>query len=340
MVYTGNEFQDLPAKQPAASLLLLKVGLFAFFVVIRAVHPTIIDASKTLTDDGARIYAYGAQTVNMAEVVFSWVFAQVIALQVGGVAQWRLIWRPRPLLIFSGCGILFGLGDYLEMQSMVSLGGSAYQILLQSRLLITALLSWTIKGTRQTALQWNLLALVMLSMCVYMCMGSNSAGNSSQLLLGAFNTLLKVVVSCLASVLTDKYTKEFSDEPVHVQAVQLRCGRFISLLMLILMDGQTLEKGFFHGWDACVCGVLLSFMLKAWSTLYLLSYLDSILKNIGEALAVLVTYIMEVCLPYFATNFEVSSLLAVMVVILAVLAYVNSKSVIEKANKYDERCAC
>lgn len=66
-------------------------------------------------------------------------------------------------------GFLFGLGDYLEMRSLVSLGGGAYQILLQSRLLITALMLWAISGQTQTLFQWNLLALVVCSMSVYMC---------------------------------------------------------------------------------------------------------------------------------------------------------------------------
>lgn len=41
------------------------------------------------------------------------------------------------------CGAFFryALGDYLEMASMGSLGGAAYQILLQSKLVITALMS-------------------------------------------------------------------------------------------------------------------------------------------------------------------------------------------------------
>ena len=72
-------------------------------------------------------------------------------------------------------GFLFGLGDYLEMRSLVSLNGGAYQILLQSRLLITALMLWAISGQRQTLFQWNLLALVVCSMSVYMCSWPASA---------------------------------------------------------------------------------------------------------------------------------------------------------------------
>lgn len=38
------------------------------------------------------------------------------------------------------------------------------------RLLITALMLWAIRGQGQTLFQWNLLALVVCSMSVYMCM--------------------------------------------------------------------------------------------------------------------------------------------------------------------------
>ena len=46
-----------------------------------------------------------------------------------------------PVVATFGChGPRYALGDYLEMASMGSLGGAAYQILLQSKLIITALM--------------------------------------------------------------------------------------------------------------------------------------------------------------------------------------------------------
>merc|ERR1719245_2750091 len=76
--------------------------------------------------------------------------------------------------------------------------------------------------------------------------------------------------------------------------------------------------------------------VKGWSTMYLLAILDSVLKNIGEAIAVLVIYAAQVILPSFEDQFEIPTFLSVMVVILSVTAYVGSKSVVEKAKKYDQ----
>lgn len=47
------------------------------------------------------------------------------------------------------------------------------------------------------------------------CIVEQRARNSQRKLLGTCNVVLKVTVSCLAAVLTDRYTKQFKD-PVYV----------------------------------------------------------------------------------------------------------------------------
>jgi len=153
--------------------------------------------------------------------------------------------------------------------------------------------------------------------------------------MGVVNVLLKVTVSCFCAVLSDKYMKDFKSEPIYVQLVQFKCAWFFTILALTFIDGKTWQNGFFTGWSGVTVGVLASFTVKGWSTMYLLAILDSVLKNIGEAVAVLVIYVAQVALPAFEDEFEVPTFLSVMVVILSVTAYVSSKSVVEKAQKYD-----
>merc|ERR1712039_992696 len=116
--------------------------------------------------------------------------------------------------------------------------------------------------------------------------------------------------------------------PFYVQLVQMKLSWTVTILIISFMDGKTWQQGFFMGWTPVVCGVFVSFTIKCWSTMAILSLLDSVLKNIGEASAVLVIYFMHVLLPMFEEKFEVPSFLAVMVVILSVTAYVGSKSVV------------
>lgn len=137
-----------------------------------------------------------------------------------------------------------------------------------------------------------------------------------------------------------------------VLAVTLALGvATVRLFFLVAFDGQTLQHGFFYGWDSCTLLVAGTHMLKAWSTLYLLVYLDSVpwpwipwlrgetqaaaalsessqlcicccsvlevLKNMGESLAVLATYLLEIALPICDASFEIRTLLAVLVVMLS-----------------------
>lgn len=337
--YSGAEFKDLPPPAaPAGPSGAAKLGLFCFFVLTRALHPTVIDASKTVDEEtGKRGLAYGNMTVVLGECFFTLIAGQLMAL-AAGMSTWRLIWEPKALTVFTGIGFMYALGDYLEMASMGALSGAAYQVLLQSKLVITALMLWAIKGQKQASLQWNLLVLIMLSMCVYMIGGSSDSGGDGGgiPIMGVFNVLLKVTVSCLCAVLADKYMKDFKSLPFYVQLVQMKLAWTATILMISFTDGKTWQAGFFTGWTPVVYGVFASFTVKCWSTMAILSLLDSVLKNIGEASAVLVIYFMNVCLPMFPDKFEVPSFLAVMVVILSVTAYVGSKSVIEKANLYDK----
>mmetsp|Transcript_57859 Transcript_57859/g.161489 ORF Transcript_57859/g.161489 Transcript_57859/m.161489 type:complete len:343 (+) Transcript_57859:57-1085(+) len=335
-VYTGAEFKGL---QPAASgpSVFAKLGLFCFFVLTRALHPTLIDGSKTVNEEtGKRGMAYSNMSVVLGECVFTLIAGQLMAMAAGGMSCWRQIWEPKALKVFTGIGFMYALGDYLEMASMGALSGAAYQVLLQSKLVITALMLWYIKGAKQAALQWNLLVLIMLSMCVYMIGGSKDSGGDSGIpIMGVLNVLLKVTVSCLCAVLADKYMKDFKSLPFYVQLTQMKVAWTLTILIISFMDGSTWQKGIFDGWNPAVVAVFSSFVVKCWSTMAILSLLDSVLKNIGEAVAVLVIYFMNVCLPMFPDKFEVPSFLAVMVVILSVTAYVGSKSVVEKAAKFD-----
>lgn len=337
--YSGAEFKGLQAASSGPSAAT-KAGLFLLFAMTRAIHTTIIAASKEADPvTGQKSYAYSIISVVLGETVVTLIITQLMVLVNGGMAEWRLIWKPSPLKVFSLIGFGFALGDYLEMASIGALGGGLLisKLVVTSKLVITALMMWAIKGTRQTTLQWILLFLVMLSMGVYMlgnqCIGIGGGGVS---VIGVLMVLMKVTVSCLSAVLSDKYMKEYKSVPIYMQLVQIKCGWFLTLFILSFVDGETWQKGFFIGWTGVTVGVLTSFTMKSFCTMYLLAVLDSVLKNIGEATAVMLIYAAQVLLPCYDCRFEIPTFLSVMVVILSVTAYVGSKSVVAKAEEYDK----
>merc|ERR1711976_415227 len=113
----------------------------------------------------------------------------------------------------------------------------------------------------QAALQWNILTLVMISMSVYMIGGSSGGGGDGGIpIMGVVNVLLKVTVSCLRAVLSDKYMKAYKSFPFYVQIMQFKCAWFATILVISFCDGTTWQKGLLTGWDSTTYGVLASFI--------------------------------------------------------------------------------
>lgn len=235
--------------------------------------------------------------------------------------------------LFAFIGSVYALGDYLEMMSMGGMDGAAYQVLLQSKLVITALMMWAIKGksARQTRTQWAALLTVTLGMVIFMSTQAKGKSGSKKQAAGLFATvlvLMKVVVSCYAAVKSDASLKKYDNLPLHCQLSQLFLPWGIASLCLALVFEPAVVSSpaaFFHGWNFGTVLVVISFSVKTVLTMTLLKTLDSISKNIGEAVAVLVIYVMQILMPSFAMKFEMDTFIAMSIVVMTVTTYMFMK---------------
>lgn len=307
---------------------------FACFVAVRSFHPIIIDISKT---DGK--LAYGKATPCVVNSAVDIVIGNLLALLIGGMKGLKQCWEPGSLKVFGAIAVAYAFGDFLEMQSMSVMGGAAYQILLQSKLLITALIIWVIKGQRQSGLQWNILVTIALAMSAFVLVGEGSSDAPFKPI-GLFFVFLKVLFSCACAVLAEKYLKRYKEMPIYAQVAQLKfTWLWVSLLLTLSFDRNVRDEGFWNGWDQRTGMVALSWVLKGWSTFVVLKSLDSVLKNIGEAVAILVIFLFDVFisdlvsawLPVHGKPFELASFLMVLVVVLTVISYTMAPSAPAKA---------
>jgi len=307
----------------------LKLALFMFFIGTRALHPMLIDLSKT---DGKILYAKNTPIV--MNKILTVVLMNVCALVGGGLDGVRLCWQPRCMAVFGLIGAIYALGDFLEMLSMSKMSGGVYQVLLQSKLLITALMCWWLKGSRQSSVQWHVLFAMFLSTSAFVLVdqGSSSSGGPSSLpLFGLVCVLLKVAVSCYCAVLSEKYLKAFSDLPLFAKISGLSTTWALASVLLCGTEPKVVQDGFFAHWDGATVLVTLSFVVKTVSTMYLLQALDSVQKNIGEALAVIVIFLMQVS--FMDKAFELS----VFLVAVLVVALVKTYLIAPKAQKPKEQ---
>mmetsp|Transcript_55096 Transcript_55096/g.99210 ORF Transcript_55096/g.99210 Transcript_55096/m.99210 type:complete len:354 (-) Transcript_55096:98-1159(-) len=316
----------LRTKVSSAGSSAKTVLAFACFVAVRSFHPIIIDISKT---DGK--LPYGKATPCVINSAVDIVIGNLIAFLVGGMPGLRQCWDPVPLKIFSAIAVAYAFGDFLEMQSMSVMGGAAYQILLQSKLLVTAVIIWSLRGVRQTPLQWNVLVTIAMGMSAFVLadQGSSSGGPPFQPI-GLVFVVAKVFFSCLCAVMAEKHLKAFSHIPIYAQVAQLKFAwLWVSLALTLTFDGNVRQHGFFDGWDARTVAVAVSWVCKGWTTFLVLKNLDSVLKNIGEAVAILVIYLFDVfiadmvadILPVHGKDFRLATFLMVLVIVLTVTSY-------------------
>jgi hypothetical protein len=332
---TGVDAASPPPKDIGA---WVELAVFVSYVLVSAFHPIFIDASKSVGDDGKKFYSYNAlSTVVLMTLIISF-FTIYLCYAIGGQKEFMSIWNPKPLMLFSLNGVVYALGDYLQMASMGSLQGAAYQILMQTRIVLTAAMMICVKGVFQTRLQWTLLGMLMCSMSVYMVVESQSKGSGGGggvPLTGMLLAFAKVVLSCASAVISDKYMKVYKDDSTHVQVARIHVGRALGIVIFSLFT-PVYSGGFFTGWDGMTWVVTVAFIVKSVSSLYVVSLLDSILKNIAESFAVLVIYGYDVVMPWIPKDFDVATFLAVLVVVCTCAAYVDAKAPIEKAALYDQ----
>lgn len=336
---TGVNANEAP---PNALGPFVELGIFMAFVMIRAIHPVVIDASKEYDpEQDKKVFMYQTSSVVVLMTCLLFVLCSSICYLVGGKAQFASIWSPKPLMLFSFNGLVYATGDFLEMASMGGLSGAAYQILLQSKILVTAILLIYVKGVFQTRLQWTLLFILMMSMSVYMVIMSSAkdSGSSGGALpiMGMILAFLKVFISCVGAVASDKYMKVYKDDAIHVHLARIFFSDSIVVLILTSLFTNTYTNGFFTGWTTTTLLVTLSFIVKSFASIYIVAVLDSLLKNIAESFSVLVIYAYDVLAPWVDKQFEISTFLAVMCVVSACAAYVDSKAPIEKASLWDEQ---
>ncbi|CAK9018745.1 Carbonyl reductase [NADPH] 3 (NADPH-dependent carbonyl reductase 3) [Durusdinium trenchii] len=295
------------------------MGIFIIFVLSRALHPMVIDYSK---EDGKMLYSKNSPAI-MSQLL-SMVFVNFLAWQEEGMKGVKACWQiPKGASIFILIGLWYAFGDFLEMLSMGAMTGGVYQLLLQSKLLITAVMMKQLKGTTQSDLQWNVLIAATLAISAFVMVDSGSgSGEGSLPLMGVAMVLLKVGVSCYAAVLSDAKLKGFSNMSMSAKLSLMSLSRVIASVGIAAVMEPSVQPsyqwsaaGFFDHWTLATWIVTVSFTSKSLITLYLLKSLDGIQKNVGEALAVIVIFLGQIAAGSSVFNL-CAFLLACLVVIL------------------------
>jgi len=298
-----------------------QAAAFLAVTLQRACHNSFIEWAKG--DSTTALYTvssviFVAQTVC---VLIGW----ALAFSSGGSADFKKCFDPKILAKFASIGMIYAMGDIFEMESVNYIDSSTYTVLSQSKLIITALLMWLIDGSAQSLMQWFILFTTSSGMLEYVLVAKAKGGGMTFSPIGIGLALVKVVISCYVAVLNQKALKKDSN-PFPVQFSALKVSWAVtSLGYMLVKDGIMGDGDMFGEWSSrTLVLVFAGFILKTLFNQYLLKVLDAIWKNISEAIGVLLVYFAKIL--FLGGSFDPAVFNAAMIVILACISYVMTKS--------------
>jgi len=298
-----------------------QAAAFLAVTLQRACHNSFIEWAKG--DAATALYTvssviFVAQTVC---VLIGW----ALAYSSGGSTDFKKCFDVSILKKFASIGMIYAMGDIFEMESVNYIDSSTYTVLSQSKLIITALLMWIIDGSAQSLMQWFILFTTSSGMLEYVLVAKAKGGGMTFSPIGIGLALVKVVISCYVAVLNQKALKKDSN-PFPVQFSALKVSWAVtSLGYMVVKDGIMGDGDMFGEWTfRTVVLVFAGFILKTLFNQYLLKVLDAIWKNISEAIGVLLVYFAKIL--FLGGSFDPAVFNAAMIVILACISYVMTKS--------------
>ncbi|CAK0813591.1 unnamed protein product [Prorocentrum cordatum] len=298
----------------------VKAAAFLAVTLQRACHNFFIEWAK---GDSASA-TYTVSSVIFVAQTFCVFVGWALAYQGGGSADMKKCFDKGILTKFAHIGIIYAMGDILEMESVNYIDSSTYTVLSQSKLIITALLMWAIDGIAQNLMQWFIFFTTSSSMLEYVLVGMAKEGSVTFSPFGVGLALVKVVISCYVAVLNQKALKMDSNPfPVQFSCLKVSCA-LTSLVYMLVKDGLMGDGDLFGEWTyRTVVLVFAGFVLKTLFSLYLFKVLDAIWKSISEAVGVLLVYFAKVT--FLGGTLDATVFNAAFTVILACIAYVLSQ---------------
>ena len=242
----------------------------------------------------------------------------------------RLEWRVFVRLLVPA--VVYNAQQILEMVALSRLEAPTFSVVVQSKILVTALFSKWLLGAQLSQNQF--VALVMLTVSVVLaqrrseCASSTTGGSD---VVGIFATLSIAVLSGFAAVYTERVLKR-TPYACHVDLdagarrlghmqLQMACACLCtSGSFAVLSDGRTIVlQGFWHGFDAGACAMVVSSAMGGLLVAATLHYATSILKGYATSVSVLLTGLLSHVL--FRTEVGLNFLLATTTIACSIFLY-------------------
>ncbi|CBN78543.1 conserved unknown protein [Ectocarpus siliculosus] len=223
--------------------------------------------------------------------------------------------------------LLYTIQNNLAYVATNSLDGPTYQIICQSKIPITALLSVIILGKSLSSRQWVSLAVLTCGVGLVQTSGSDSAGKvsnatTSNSLIGFASAVMVCVCSGLAGVFFELMIKTGGSNNKEGPAASLwmrniQLGSFsllLGVLAVVVNDGaEVMARGFFSGYSPMVWLCISLHSLGGLAVAMVVKYADNVVKCFATSISIVLSCFLSIALlgMKVSQGFAVGALLVV-----------------------------
>lgn len=240
--------------------------------------------------------------------------------------EWRVFVR---VMVPAG---IYNCQQMLEFVALARLDAPLFSVIVQTKLLTTALFTWLVLG-RQLRRQ-QIIALVLLMVGVILAQMKDGqqfgGGLGAESTVGVLATIGIATLSGFAAVYTERVLKHaplaahsHAQDILPYMQIQMACASLLIIgAFAVASDfGVIIEYGLWHGFDRKAMVAVLSSALGGLIVSAVLKYADSVLKGYATSASVVITACLSAAL--FGTKLDMHFMLAVVNVTCSIALYSN-----------------
>mmetsp|Transcript_4454 Transcript_4454/g.9743 ORF Transcript_4454/g.9743 Transcript_4454/m.9743 type:complete len:437 (-) Transcript_4454:181-1491(-) len=281
---------DVPARRHRRGAYDWSVICKPFLMLVYLVN----DASMYIVGDLAT-HEYMKQTV-----LFS---SAIVSLTVGYLSTWyRRGWSavrecadPMGIIRLLPISICFFLSNLAQLNAFRYFDGTFIKLFGQTKLPLTALLSYILLHRRYALQQWLTMAMLTVSCTAFTVMRLGVGGVSMSDTvnpLGLFFVLMWVVLNVIGTLQAERAFKGKPEMPFTTVMMRLHAGKLLaSGTWLCFMPAFSL-RSFFVGWDSTTVLVLFTLLFDAWLSGAMVKTLSSVTKSVVKCASLVLLYIV------------------------------------------------
>lgn len=236
------------------------------------------------------------------------------------------------MLLLTVPATVYNVQQTLEYVALKNLDASIFSVLVQTKLLATAIFAVVLMGRKLSRAQT--ISLALLTSGVMMCNMKGKGGdpndkyynNSSA---GIFATLGIALSSGFASVYTEKVIKVRGNSDIrskyslaYIQVQMASASLIIIILWAVVVDfGEISRHGLFKGFSPAAALSVFNSAIGGLTVAAVLKFADAVLKGYATALSVVLTGILSMF--FFGTHLSTSYILGIVNVMCSMVLYNN-----------------